>query len=77
MSGNPKDGGAAFPSSNEDGDLVVGMTLRDWFAGQALIGLLSQGSQTVRWHNENGAIAYQAADAMLAHRALIAAEETK
>ena len=40
------DGGAAFPRAhNEDMDgnsLQVGMTLRDYFAGQALIGIIGK-----------------------------------
>jgi len=42
-----QDGGPAFPtcvSADTDGGLSrgdPGMTLRDWFAGQALIGLLA------------------------------------
>jgi hypothetical protein len=34
---NQYDGGPAFPS-NDDGIQNEGMTLRDWFAGQALAG---------------------------------------
>ena len=39
-----KTGGAAFPQSTTIGSIsetVGGMTLRDWFAGQALAGLCS------------------------------------
>ena len=41
-----KDGGPAFPTAGYDGPdhtqaQTEGMTLRDWFAGQALNGLLS------------------------------------
>jgi len=45
-----------------------GMTLRDWFAGQALAGIMAQGSGTsnaVEWAPEE---AYAVADAMLAAR---------
>jgi len=47
MSGEVKDGGQAFPAAYTVGpndDLyppTPGMSLRDWFAGQALAGLLS------------------------------------
>lgn len=50
-----KDGGPAFPRSihgaqipgnNEWERATYGMTLRDWFAGQALIGILRDPSDT-------------------------------
>lgn len=61
-------GGQAFPRPD-----AVGMSLRDWFAGQALAGLLSNPN----WAPvENGTAearyagaAYLQADAMLAERA--------
>ena len=72
------DGGSAFPI--EGGEFSGlhpehGMSLRDWFAGQALIGFtnafISSG-----WHSPNeyqievlAKNAYVAADAMLAERA--------
>lgn len=51
----------------------AGMTLRDWFAGQALAGLLAQGSvplpftETYQRHGlgDSAALAYEIADAML------------
>ena len=36
-----KDGGPAFPFSDELHGFYPGMTLRDWFAGQALKGAIS------------------------------------
>jgi hypothetical protein len=33
----------AFPTSSVDGFTQHGMTMRDWFAGQALMGMLHQG----------------------------------
>ena len=67
------DGGQAFPSPAVEGHhpQQPGMTLRDWFAGQALVGILGSrngflvdvGTQTAPdW-------AYQVADGMIAHRA--------
>lgn len=35
------DGGPAFPESNSMGVMQHGMSLRDWFAGQALAGLMA------------------------------------
>lgn len=74
------DGGQAFPSSfvgpYGTESSKGGMTLRDWFAGQALIGLVSD-ADNLRKLSVNGkevaAItarsAYFMADAMLAERA--------
>ena len=78
-----KDGGPAFPLENprmmEDGELFKqfpGMTLRDWFAGQALAGCgkwapsekpgipLPECEKT----RDRAAWAYKQADAMLAER---------
>lgn len=74
------DGGPAFP---QDGTALkfpdyasAGMSLRDWFAGQALAGLI--GDQSFRAYARSHAgksgpaihaeAAYQVADAMLAER---------
>jgi hypothetical protein len=74
------DGGPAFPSAGYNdmhGDHhppVYGMSLRDWFAGQALAGMLSperrggggsESSNSVRAISRD---AYLLADAMLAAR---------
>jgi hypothetical protein len=55
---------AAFPTATYE----PGMTLRDWFAGQALAGLLADSdmASTPTGFAEG---AYQYADAMLAERA--------
>jgi hypothetical protein len=62
-----KNDGFAFPQSNPDvaySDYIGGgMTLRDYFAGQALMGLVNQ------YHPDGAAkLAYEYADAMLAAR---------
>lgn len=59
------DGGPAFPVS--EWNWLHGMHLRDWFAGQALVGLapLECTSEII------AKSAYQLADAMIAARALI------
>lgn len=71
MSDQPKDGGPAFPHRSQyvGQDDATGMSLRDWFAGQALTGLASGHDNTGgwAWTPENVATtAYIIADAMLA-----------
>ncbi len=72
------DGGPAFPASptyGPNGDLYrpadigcEGMTLRDWFAGQALAGM-SAHKDSSKWEmHEITADAYAYADAMIAAR---------
>ena len=63
-----KDGGPAFPSVHQRSyEPTVGMPLRDYFAGQALAGLLSDPNINFCPH-EIANISYQLADAMLAER---------
>ena len=63
-----KDGGAAFPrSGNDDCTGEFGMTLRDYFAGQALAGALADPTCDVS-PIDLAKIAYREADAMLAAR---------
>jgi len=74
MSEQINDGGPAFPMNASTGDprdgvyCQNGMSLRDWFAGQALAGLLSgrgnTGDKAPNWANGSYAIA----DAMLKAR---------
>lgn len=73
-----EDGGPAFPSPQcGDWSPEYGMSLRDWFAGQALAGMLSMPSdpESGNFHNNCGVpfigtarYAYRMADAMLAAR---------
>jgi hypothetical protein len=62
----------AFPLA-VPGDCMVqptdGMTLRDWFAGQALVGICAHQDSWGCTVNEIAPQAYQLADAMLAERA--------
>ena len=85
MSGQPKDGGPAFPRVGEGfGDPrydAPGMSLRDWFAGQALIGILSAPAtasltghrmtveQMAETREALAEACFGAADALLAERA--------
>ena len=55
-------GGPAFPSTYPNRD---GMTLRDWFAGQALAGILADPNGPWQGAAERS---YYQADAMLAER---------
>lgn len=67
------DGGPAFP--NSAGNIAYrGMTLRDWFAGQALAGIVAEPGLPSHAGNAAGLAtsyagdAYRMADAMLAAR---------
>jgi len=68
------DGGPAFPMSYDNSLAYTypshqGMTLRDWFAGQALAGFIDFGTKSDDEYFELGArAAYLMADAMLAAR---------
>ena len=72
MSDDDNNGGPAFPVSsyvNADGETcqswLKGMTLRDWFAGQALPALAAR---TNTDFDQDASDAYFMADAMLAAR---------
>lgn len=75
MSTQINDGGPAFPEQTmhkfPDGEIILlnqgGMTLRDYFAGQALAGALADPTCDVS-PVELAKIAYREADAMLAAR---------
>lgn len=79
---NRLSGGAAFPSPGvlmDDGrggeyqqGAYEGMTLRDYFAGQALSGLLADLPKTMYgldWQQNAARGAYELADAMISERA--------
>lgn len=82
MSDTPKDGGSAFPAKTPDshpGFRHGGMSLRDWFAGQALlmVGTLVgaesithvAAKRSLTIGETVAGMAYDVADAMLAERA--------
>ena len=52
------------------------MTLRDYFAGQALASLAVTNYGMAYWQGELAVAAYEVADAMLRHRASLEKEET-
>jgi hypothetical protein len=72
-----QDGGPAFPNppNTKNWDAVHGvytqhggMTLRDWFAGQALAGMCANADESYRPYEELAKRAYLQADAMIAAR---------
>jgi hypothetical protein len=74
MSNQINDGGPAFPMNASTGDprdgvyCQNGMSLRDWFAGQALAGLLSEPKYTPEMPHRYAKASYIMADAMLKAR---------
>lgn len=75
MSERHNDGGPAFPHAApyKDGGRIDtwGMSLRDYFAGQALIGLMADNPTLATYPTDAAplaAVAYRYADAMLAER---------
>lgn len=63
-----KDGGAAFPHVSAAGYVTEGMSLRDYFAGQALVGMLGGSFMPKMLGRDDwdfAAASYQMADAML------------
>ena len=66
----------AFPTHDADSGtdprsriLTGGMSLRDYFAGQAIVALPHMGCGADLFHEDFAAAAYQLADALLAERA--------
>lgn len=79
MTTTPNDGGPAFSTitETEHGDRIFpdasGMSLRDYFAGQAMTGIFAtnprgKGESFMAYTNRIAAFAYEQADAMLAAR---------
>jgi hypothetical protein len=78
MTQTPDNGGPAFPvtiqTSDDSTETYFGMTLRDWFAGQALTGLLGAEDDFIQDLIERhetcslSALSYRMADAMIAAR---------
>ena len=67
---NEKTGGHAFHTlfiEPEHGSGYAGMTLRDWFAGQALVGLIGKLGSDKEWYSV-GDYCYHAADRLIAAR---------
>lgn len=62
---------SAFPQAIPEGGFAAqdGMTLRDWFAGQALSAFIAKFC-TVKDAHELSAMCYAVADAMMSKRAL-------
>lgn len=69
-------GGPAFPMATVDGWVQTGMTMREWFAGQALAGLCAHLDSVSLSSKEIAFIAYERADAMIAERHKDGAEDT-
>lgn len=63
----PNDGGPAFPYTDAKGFVSDGMSLRDWFAGQALASMDTDG-WTLIGMQSIAQRAYDLADAMIAER---------
>ena len=65
------DGGWAFPWPEPTGTEVrqfPGMTLRDWFAGQALVGLVISDPSGMKGDEKLAQWAFMLADALIAER---------
>lgn len=72
MTDKRDDGGPAFPQYSTDpwGKHLVtgGATLRDWFAGQALMGMVADSKGLAITVDQFASQSYKLADAMLAER---------
>lgn len=69
----PDDGGPAIPVPVQDGNVTgrdhEGLTIRDWFAGQALPEVMTDSAIQLVTPVLAAGMAYQYADAMIAERA--------
>jgi hypothetical protein len=70
---NKPENPSAFPFQGNDGcggmmQPEFGMTLRDWFAGQALAGFMANTKRPTTIAEDDATWCYQIADAMLAAR---------
>ena len=65
-----QDGGPAFPVRWANGHIDGGMSLRDWFAGQVMLGFISHGPAVDIDDATLARGAYTVADAMLKARDL-------
>jgi hypothetical protein len=68
MSDEINDGGPAFPNNDAHGCAYSGMTLLDWFAGQALMGFCSHPNSGLWTKDEVAMDSYSYADAMIKAR---------
>ena len=64
---NDKTGGSAFPMADAPFAYQDGMTLRDYFAGQAIVALAEHVGRIDMTHSQ-AEQAYRVADAMIAER---------
>ena len=62
------DVGPAFPNKDELGNMIPGMSIRDWFAGQALAGLMAGYQSGPMGIDACAQVAIETADAMLRAR---------
>lgn len=72
MTAHPKDGGPAFPHTDSmDAATRLGMSLRDYFAAKAMVGLMTMcagKAQDLGGADDCARLAYEQADAMLKAR---------
>lgn len=72
MSEKKDNGGCAFPIQLQPHGCTyeLGMSLRDWFAGMAMMGIYANASSRIFKQEEIASDAYRAADLMLEVRKL-------